>query len=195
VRVFFGRHASAYSDGRGPSVADVLLEDSPRVGESLPAHYLVPKEATMKLITRCIAGGGIAAFFFFAWIIMLLWNGLIAGHLGFAPTLNYLQAAGLWFLVSIMFAWAGIGVRTRLSFPSKRGDLEIGNWIERGIKAHVSRRARAEDWGDVSEHIEQSVKRGLARWAGGDEDADWSDLGGRIGRKLGEKLREWTDEE
>ena len=54
----------------------------------------------MRGLLRLIAAGGIAAFFFFSWIIQLLWNSIIAGHLGLLPELNYLQAAGLWFLVA-----------------------------------------------------------------------------------------------
>ena len=65
----------------------------------------------MKLLRSVIAGGGIAAFFFFSWIIQWLWNSLLVEQLQLLPTrVGYWQAAGLWFLVIILFAWTGIGV-------------------------------------------------------------------------------------
>ena len=35
----------------------------------------------MKLLRGLIAGGGVAAFFFFSWIIQLLWNTVSYTHL------------------------------------------------------------------------------------------------------------------
>ncbi len=64
----------------------------------------------MKLLRGVITGGGIAAFFFFSWIIQLLWNSIVVDQLSLvAVKLNYWQAAALWFLSIILFAWAGIG--------------------------------------------------------------------------------------
>jgi len=69
----------------------------------------------MKLLRGVITGGGVGAFFFFSWIIQLLWNGVLFDQLGLVPVqLNYWQAAALWFLVIILFAWAGIGVSPRV---------------------------------------------------------------------------------
>jgi hypothetical protein len=63
----------------------------------------------MKLLRGLITGGGIAAYFFFSWILKLLWNGVLV-QLQLAPTLiTYWQAAGLWLFVIILFAWVGIG--------------------------------------------------------------------------------------
>jgi hypothetical protein len=37
----------------------------------------------------------------------------VIGHLGLFKALSYWQAAGLWFLVILLFAWTGIGVSDR----------------------------------------------------------------------------------
>jgi hypothetical protein len=63
----------------------------------------------MKLLRGLITGGGIAAYFFFSWILKLLWNGVLV-QLQLVPTLiTYWQAAGLWLFVIILSAWVGIG--------------------------------------------------------------------------------------
>ena len=151
----------------------------------------------MKLLRGVIAGGGVAAFFFFSWIIQLLWNSLIAGHLGLAPTLSYLQAAGLWFLVSLLFAWVGIGVKpSRWLRPRSRRDWDrFGDRIEREIRRHASRWAENEEGDNLGERIETKIKRGFSRWVGVDEDTEWDDLGPHIERKIKEKIRDWTDED
>jgi len=70
----------------------------------------------MKLLRGAITGGGVAAFFFFSWIIQLLWNSILVDQLALvAAKLSYWQAAGLWFLTTILFAWAGIGVAPTIS--------------------------------------------------------------------------------
>lgn len=61
-----------------------------------------------------LTGGGIAAFFFFTWIIETLWNSIVVGHLGFPVKLNYWQTAGLYFLVILFTAWTGIGAAGRI---------------------------------------------------------------------------------
>jgi len=79
----------------------------------------------MKLIRGLITGGGIGAFFFFSWIIQLLWNGILVDQLAIVPIaarLNYWQAAALWFLATILFAWAGIGVTPALRRRWQRYD-------------------------------------------------------------------------
>jgi hypothetical protein len=68
----------------------------------------------MRWFGGLLAGSGIAAFFFFSWVIQMLWNSLIVGHLGVLKALSYWQAAGLWFLVIILFAWVGVGVSPRM---------------------------------------------------------------------------------
>jgi len=67
----------------------------------------------MRWFGGLLAGTGVGAFFFFSWVIQMLWNSLIVGHLGVLKTLSYWQAAGLWFLAIILFAWVGIGVSPR----------------------------------------------------------------------------------
>jgi hypothetical protein len=64
----------------------------------------------VKFLRGVIRGGGIGAFFFFSWIIELLWNSILVDQLGLiAVKVNYWQAAAVWFLIIILFAWAGIG--------------------------------------------------------------------------------------
>ena len=64
----------------------------------------------MKLLRGVITGGGVAAFFFFSWILQLLWNSILFEQLGLVNTaVTYWQSAGLWFFVIILFAWVGIG--------------------------------------------------------------------------------------
>jgi len=151
----------------------------------------------MKLLAKVIAAGGVAAFFFFSWIIQLLWNSLIAGHLGIAPTLSYLQAAGLWFLVSLTFAWVGIGVTPTRWLNLRRHDdwKRFGDRIEREIRRHVSRWLEEEEGDDLGERIEAKIKRGFSRWVGVDEEIDWNDLGEHIERKIKQKIRDWTEKE
>ena len=70
----------------------------------------------MKLLRGIITGGGVAAFFFFSWILQLLWNSILFDQLALVPTqVTYWQSAGLWFFVIILFAWTGIGVPGKLT--------------------------------------------------------------------------------
>ena len=65
----------------------------------------------MRLLRGLITGGGVGAFFFFSFILQLLWNSILVDQLGLVVVkLNYWQAAALWFMSIILFAWAGIGV-------------------------------------------------------------------------------------
>ena len=69
----------------------------------------------MRLLRGLITGGGIGAFFFFSWILQLLWNSILVDQLALvAVKLNYWQAAALWFMSIILFAWAGIGASPRV---------------------------------------------------------------------------------
>ncbi|MCX7750174.1 MAG: hypothetical protein N2320_01195 [Candidatus Bipolaricaulota bacterium] len=127
----------------------------------------------MKLLSRLVAGGGVAAFFFFSWVIMTLWNSIVAGYLELAKPLNYLQTCGLWFMLILLFAWTGIAVRwtfRRAWFPERHRD-------------------------ELDREIERRIKRRLARWAGSDEDADWGELEERLEKKIKAKFREWLEEE
>jgi len=75
----------------------------------------------MKLLRGVITGGGIAAFFFFSWILELLWNSILFEQLGLVETaVTYWQAAGLWFFVIILFAWVGIGNPSSFGSRSRR---------------------------------------------------------------------------
>lgn len=127
----------------------------------------------MRLLTRIVAGGGVAAFFFFSWVIMTLWNSIVAGHLGLARSLSYLQTCGLWFMIILLLAWTGIAVR----WPLRRA------W-------------RAEVRGeDLARDMERKIKRGLARWVGASEDIDWDELGERIEKRIKSRLKEWISED
>ena len=64
----------------------------------------------MRLLRRIVTSGGVAAFFFFAWVIMMLWNSIIVGHLELTKPLSYLQTCGLWFMITLFLAWTGIGM-------------------------------------------------------------------------------------
>ncbi len=68
----------------------------------------------MKLVRGLITGGGVGAFFFFSWIIQMLWNSIIVNYLGLLKPLSYWQAAGLWFLITLLLAWVGIGVSGKI---------------------------------------------------------------------------------
>ena len=115
-----------------------------------------------------------------------------------APTLSYFQAAGLWFLVSLLFAWVGIGVRSAFWVKRGRGKdwSALGDRIERKVRRLVSRWAE-EDGGvdDLGDRVEAKIKRGFSRWVGVDEEIDWDDLGEHIERKIKQKVRDWAEEE
>lgn len=144
----------------------------------------------MRGITIAIEKGGIAAFFFFSYIVMLLWNSLIAGHLGLGPRLSYLQAAGLWFLITILSSFVGFASRP---FSPCREWGSIGERIKERIKDRISEWVEPGEPDEIGERIERKIKRAFARWADADEDLDWSELGDRIEEKLRAKFREWID--
>jgi hypothetical protein len=147
----------------------------------------------MKLLTKLMAGGGVAAFFFFSWVVMMLWNGIVAGHLGIGPTLSYLQVCGLWFLLIVVFAWTGIAsMRITRAFSKWGRGRTVGERIARSIGSrHVG--GDADDWDDIADTIERRVKKGIADWAGADPDLDWDDIGEQIERRIKERMREWAE--
>jgi len=152
----------------------------------------------MKLLRGAIAGGGVAAFFFFSWIIQLLWNSILFDQLALvAVKVSYWQAAGLWFLVTILTAWVGIGSGASLwkRVERKREWEEFGDRVGFKIRRRVSRWIEDESEDDLGERIEAKIKRGFANWVDVDEDTDWDDLGEHIERKIKRKIREWADED
>jgi hypothetical protein len=150
----------------------------------------------MRGVVRLVTAGGVAAFFFFSWILQLLWNSILFNQLAIVPTqMTYWQSAGMWFFVIILFAWTGLGARSgRWTRSSRRTDWDAcGDRIERKIKARMAR------WADSADHVseedvEAKIKRGFSRWVGVDEDIDWDDLGEHIERKIKRHLRDWLDE-
>jgi len=154
----------------------------------------------MRVVAKSIAAGGVAAFFFFSWIIQLLWNSILVEQLALvAAKLTYWQAAGLWFLITILTAWAGIGAQPMIRERIRRSrDWDaIGRRIERKVRRGVSRwiEEDPERIDDLGERIEAKIKRGLAGWVDVDEDIDWEDLGPHIERKIKQKIRDWADED
>jgi len=152
----------------------------------------------MSIVIQSIAKGGVAAFFFFSWIIQLLWNSIVVDQLALAPVkVTYWQAAGLWFLVSLLLAWVGIGLRPARALwrPSWRSRSEVGERIKRTVRSHV------RDWlsdddvdDDLGERIEARIKDGFGRWVGSDTEFEWDDLGDLIEEKIKRKVRDWADE-
>jgi len=122
----------------------------------------------VRLLSKLVAGGGIAAFFFFAWIIQILWNSLVVGHLGLLKPLTYLEAAGLWFLVILLTAWAGLGVGTRFLLRA-RGD--------RGRRAQLL------------------LGRGFLRWIGLGPKIEWQNQDERMEERIRKRFSEWTKED
>jgi hypothetical protein len=147
----------------------------------------------MGLFIRLITGGGVPAFFFFSFILMLLWNSLVAGHLGWAPTLSYLQTAGLWFLVTIALAWTGIGVRSAFGARRRRWKRPIGDEIRQRLDKTFSHESDNDAPDDIGDRIERKIRRGFARWVDAGDDTDWSELGELIERKIKRKLGDWVD--
>jgi len=154
----------------------------------------------MKFLTKLLAGGGVAAFFFFSWVIMRLWNHILAWRLQLVPPLTYLQAAGLWFLLIILFAWTGIAAARGVTLFRKHRDWDdLGGRIESKLKQRLSHwagtRSHHESWDDIADRIEQRVKRGLARWLDADESVAWEDLGERIEDKIRHKFEDTEPED
>lgn len=84
-----------------------------------------------------LLGGGVAAFFFFSWIIQMLFNSIVVRHLGLFKPLSYLQAAGLWFLITLLFAWVGIGVTRRVRVRREVDWDELGERLGRKIESKI----------------------------------------------------------
>ena len=141
----------------------------------------------MRLLTRLITRGGIFAFFFFSYILMLLWNSVVAGHFGWAPTLSYLQSAGLWLLVGLATAGAGICARLALAPRAHRAEKPGGP----DASSFSFDEDDLED--DLGERVERRIRRAFARWVDEDASADWDRIGERIERKIRDRFREWVD--
>jgi hypothetical protein len=146
----------------------------------------------VRLLSRLIAGG-IPAFFFFTYVLMLLWNSLIAGHLGWAPTLTYLQTAGLWFVVTIVLAWTGIASRRALRSHRAPHLSGIEDEIERQLEHAFSRDSRGEGRDDRGDAVERRIRHSLGRWAGAREDADWAEVGEQMEKKIRRRIADWID--
>lgn len=81
-----------------------------------------------------LALGCVAGFFLFSLVVQALFNNIIVGYFGVLKSLSYLQAAGLWFLVTLLFGWIPlIGAWA----PKPSGRLHecvrtsLKRWIER----------------------------------------------------------------
>lgn len=149
----------------------------------------------MQTVIWVITRGGIPAFFFFALVLMLLWNEIVVDQLNWGPTLTYLQVVGIWFLVSFGLSWVGIAARALRPIRDAARRPSLGERIERTIESHVERFEERDDWDDSGDRIERKVKRAFARWADADEGFDWEELGELIERKIRRKVRDWADQE
>jgi hypothetical protein len=127
----------------------------------------------MGLVTRLVAGGGIAAFFFFSWVIQMLWNSAIAGHFGLLPRLSYLDAAGLWLLFTLLTAWSGIGVGTPLALRLSGGGSLKG--LGRRITTRMTSKLRS--------------------WIRGEPEVEWQNKGERMEERIRKRFSEWTKED
>ena len=147
----------------------------------------------MRLLVSLITKGGIPAFFFFSYVLMLLWNSLIADHFGWAPPLSYLQTAGLWFLVILSLAWAAIGSRSLVSHRRQSRRSGSDDRFERDVEWQACGSDMDGEKEDVGARVERKIKRGLARWVGTDGETDWEDLGALIERKIRRCVHKWVD--
>ena len=123
----------------------------------------------MGLFTRLVAGGGIAAFFFFSWVIQMLWNSVIAGHFGLLSRLSYLDAAGLWLLFTLLTAWSGIGLGTPLAIRLSGGTSwkGLGHQIRTRTISRVRSFIRGEpevEWQDRNERMEERIRKRFSEW-------------------------------
>jgi len=153
----------------------------------------------MSTLFWVIRRGGVPAFFFFSFILMLLWNEIVVGQLGWGIPLTYLQTAACWFMISIACAWVGLASRSAWFFGfgpiRRRIGQEVRREVEREIESHIASHRTGESAYDLGDQIERKIKRGFARWVGTDEDYDWSELGDLIEEKIKDRFRGWVDEE
>ncbi|MEN3011173.1 MAG: hypothetical protein ABDI20_09515, partial [Candidatus Bipolaricaulaceae bacterium] len=74
--------------------------------------------------------------------------------------LNYWQACGLWFLVILFFAWAGLGLRWvwRWTWPEER--------LERRLRRAFARFLDRDDfdWDELSDLLEKRLKEKFREW-------------------------------
>lgn len=145
----------------------------------------------MRRLLRSIIG--VPAFFFLSFILMLLWNSLVAGHLGWAPRLSYLQTAGLWLLVSLALAWAAIGARSGRRSHRRPREASWGDRMEQTVEFRTSGCESDDERHDIGNRIERQIRSGLARWVDAGDGTDWSELGELIERKIRRKIADWVD--
>jgi len=78
---------------------------------------------------------------FFSWIIHLLWNSILVDQLALvAIKVYYWQAAVLWFLSIILFAWAGVAVSPCMARKWRKFDEPGG--AQKKKPCGTSRRSR-----------------------------------------------------
>jgi len=135
----------------------------------------------MHLLLRLITRGGVLAFFFFSYILMLLHNSVIAGQLGLAPALSYLQTAALWFLVSLFLAGVGVGRRSPLVLGRTSAGPEEG--ARRGEHEQASTNS--------GERIEARIERTFTCQTILDEDGATTRLEDAIERRILDRIRTW----
>ncbi|MDY0391932.1 MAG: hypothetical protein RBR89_00795 [Candidatus Bipolaricaulis sp.] len=91
------------------------------------------------LVLACIAG-----FFLLSLVVQVLFNSVIVGALGLFQPLSYLQAAGLWFLIILLFGWIPL----------------IGTWTRRMSVWRFGRVAREHLYRWLETHEQMEEKEG-----------------------------------
>ncbi len=62
-----------------------------------------------------------------------------------------------------------------------------------GCASAKRRRREDREWDDVSDKVEQRIKRKLRHWAEAEKDEDWDAVERKLERKLRDKLRQWAE--
>lgn len=84
----------------------------------------------MKLSRGPFSPVGAGMFFLFSWVVQVLFNSILVGHLGLLAPLSYWQAAALLFLFVLLFAWSGWGLGLgRSLFRIEAVSFFLAAWI------------------------------------------------------------------
>lgn len=103
-----------------------------------------------------LIGGGIAAFLLFSFILTLLQNSPIGGHLGGGPALSYVQTAELWLLVRLVLDRRQNSHRMFHRAKAARCTSLSGE-IEQRVDDSFSRDDAREDRDNLGDRIEQKI--------------------------------------
>ena len=142
--------------------------------------------AALLLLAGCAAGPAskwappaeAAGFFAGFWHGLLILVTLVVSFFTDNVRIYEIHNTGIGYDIGFVLGVLGVsggGVKVSGSCSSKpkprRSDPdwdEIGEQIERTVRAKISKIVEEEDWQDIGEQVEQKVKEGLRRWL--DED-------------------------